>query len=64
MTSHFTDHYQNQTTTEVGWQHPKAFNDIKQIMANTSHPKPDAPTNIMTNAYNTAVGAVLCTTVD
>lgn len=40
----------------------KAFNDIKQAIVNTSllsYPKPDAPTNIMTDASNTAVRAVL-----
>ena len=40
----------------------KAFNDIKQAMTDASllsYPKPDAPTNIMTDASNTAVGAVL-----
>ena len=40
----------------------KAFNDIKQTMTDASllsYPKPDPPTNIMTDASNTAVGAVL-----
>ena len=40
----------------------KAFNDIKQAMADASllaYPQPDAPTNIMTDASSNAVGAVL-----
>ena len=40
----------------------KAFNDIKQAIVYASllsYPTPDAPTNIMTDASNTAVGAVL-----
>ena len=40
----------------------KAFNDIKQAIASASllsYPTPDAPTNIMTDTSNTAVGAVL-----
>ena len=40
----------------------KAFKDIKQAIASASllsYPTPDAPTNIMTDASNTAVGAVL-----
>lgn len=40
----------------------KAFNDIKQASNDASllsYPKPDAPTNIMTDTSNTAVGAVL-----
>ena len=45
----------------------KAFHDIKQAMANASllwYPKPDAPTNIMTDASNTTVGAVLQQLID
>ena len=45
----------------------KAFNDIKQAIANASllsYPIPDAPTNIMTDASNTAVGAVLQQLID
>ena len=40
----------------------KAFNDIKQAIASASllsYPTPDAPTNIMTDASNTTVGAIL-----
>ena len=40
----------------------KAFNDTKQTIVCASllsYPTPDAPTNIMTDASNTAVGAVL-----
>ena len=45
----------------------QAFNNIKEAMAKTSllsYPKPDAPTNIMTDASNNAVGAVLQQFVD
>ena len=45
----------------------KAFNDIKQAIANASllsYPTTDAPTNIMTDASNTAVGAVLQQLID
>ena len=45
----------------------KAFNDIKQAIADTSllsYPTPDAPTNIMTDASNTAVCAVLQQMID
>ena len=45
----------------------QAFNNIKEAMAETSllsYPKPDAPTNIMTDASNNAVGAVLQQFVD
>ena len=40
----------------------KAFNDIEQAIASASllsYPTPDAPTNIMTDASNTTVGAIL-----
>ena len=39
-----------------------AFSDIKEALANASllvHPKPDAPTSIITDASDVAVGAVL-----
>ena len=39
-----------------------AFNSIKEVLANAtllSHPKPDAPTCIMTDASDVAVGAAL-----
>ena len=45
----------------------KAFNDIKQAIADASlltYPQADAPTNIMTDASNNAVGAVLQQEVD
>ena len=45
----------------------KAFNDIKQAMADASllaYPQTDAPTNIMTDASSNAVGAVLQQQVD
>jgi len=45
----------------------KAFNDIKKAMADASllaYPQPDASTNIMTDASNNAVGAVLQQQVD
>ena len=45
----------------------KAFSDIKQAIAYTSllsYSRPDAPTKIMTDASNTAVGAVLKQTIN
>jgi len=50
--------------TTLNWNDTtiKAFNDIKQAMTDDSllsYPKPDAPTNIITDASNIAVGAVL-----
>jgi len=50
--------------TTLNWNDTtiKAFNDIKQTMTDASllsYPKPDVPTNIITDASNTAVGAVL-----
>ena len=45
----------------------QAFHTIKQLLANTSllsHPMPNAPTNIMTDASDTAVGAVLQQYID
>ena len=48
----------------IPWTQPaiKAFDDIKQALAHATllfHLKPDAPTCIMTDASNVAVGAVL-----
>ena len=47
-----------QWTTET----TTAFEDIKKALANATllvHPKPDAPINIMTDASDIAIGAVL-----
>ena len=44
-----------------------AFSDIKNALANASllvHPTPDAPTSVMTDASDVAVGAVLQQYVD
>ena len=45
----------------------KAFADIKHALAQATllfHPKPDAPTCIMTDASNVAIGAVLQQLID
>ena len=45
----------------------KAFTDIKHALAQAIllfHPKPDAPTCIMTDASNVAIGAVLQQLID
>ena len=49
---------------ELQWntQATTAFQEIKEVLANTTllvHPQPDAPVNIMTDASDIAIGAVL-----
>lgn len=56
-----SSHTKSQTLT---WTDPAlaAFNATKETLANTtllSYPQPDAPTCLMTDASDTAVGAVL-----